>query len=305
MAAVRRRRARRGEAEHYQPEPPKRRGTPRLAAIQLDGASLRQGPKFTRRGFGWAGGLTAAALIVAVTGATLIGGPVFNAGDAAAIAADRLVAAAGLRATKIDVIGADGARAEEVRAMAMPPGRESLLSVDPAALKARVESLDWVADAQVRRLWPGTLRVEVQRRAAFARWQEDGEVSVIDAAGERLFAERAAENGDLPLVVGRGAGPNAAPLLAALEDLPQVRSRTRALVRVGDRRWNLKLDSGATVALPENGSVAALTTLETLQTEHDLLDRPIDRVDMRVPGRVAVRVFPALAGARHPMLEGA
>ena len=41
------------------------------------------------------------------------------------------------------------------------------------------------------------------------------------------------------------------PLLIALESLPELRSRLEALVRVGDRRWNVELASGATVALPE------------------------------------------------------
>ena len=130
------------------------------------------------------------------------------------------------------------ARMQEIRAVIVPEGRHSILSLDPDDVKARVESLDWVASARVRRLWPSTLQVEVARRQAYARWQEDGEVAVIDFNGERLLAERAADHPELHLVVGEGAGPAAEPLLVALEALPQVRSHLKALVRA--RRSSLE-----------------------------------------------------------------
>ena len=53
-------------------------------------------------------------------------------------------------------------------------------------------------------------------------------------------------------------------LLIALEGLPQTRARLKALVRVGDRRWNLQLTSGTTIALPEEDAPQALAQLETL-----------------------------------------
>jgi cell division protein FtsQ len=225
--------------------------------------------------------------------------------------ADGVVANVGFEIDAIDIAALPGAptlteaRRAEVRDLIVPEGRHSLLALDPMEVKARVESLDWVASARVRRLWPSTLRVEVERRQSYARWQENGQMSVIDMNGERLLAERAADHPDLPLVIGSGAGPAAQPLLAALEDLPEVRARLRALVRVGDRRWNLELESGVTIALPEQGAVAALARLESLHAEYALLDRPLASLDMRAPGRLAVRVHPALAGGPRPLLGDA
>ncbi len=195
-----------------------------------------------------------------------------------------------------DAPALSASRMEEVRALVVPDGRMSLVSLDPADVQLRVQSLDWVEHAQVRRLWPSTLEVSVERRQSFARWQEDGVISVIDSNGERLLAERAADHPHLPLIVGRGAGPEAEPLLDALESLPGVRTRLKALVRVGDRRWNVELLSGATVRLPEQQPVAALRRLEQLHDTYALLDRPLAELDLRAPGRLAVRVLPQLAG---------
>jgi cell division protein FtsQ len=91
--------------------------------------------------------------------------------------------------------------------------------------------------------------------------------------------------------------------LVALEDLPQVRARLKALVRVGDRRWNVQLLSGTKIALPEVDPAQTLVLLEELQSRHQLLDRPLAEIDLRAPGRMAVRVHAQLAGG--PSVHGA
>lgn len=303
MAAMRARRPARGgrsseggSGRNSRRTPPPAKPVPRLAAIQLDGI----GPEavgVSRKNVVAVAVSTVMFLGVAVAGATWFGGSLFDAREAFSRSADHMATALGFGVDEIEIAGVSGARADEVRALITPEGRHSLLALDPGDVKTQIESLDWVADARVRRLWPSTLQVQVARRQAFALWQEDGEISVIDYNGERLLAERAADHPNLPLVVGRGAGPAAEPLLIALEELPQVRERVRALVRVADRRWNLDMRSGARIELPEDGAVAALARLEQLQTEHRLLDRPVAEVDLRAPGEVAVRVNPPLSGA--------
>ncbi len=220
---------------------------PRLAAIKLSGGLSVDDAQVSGKSLALA--LTGLFLFcgAAIAGAAWLGSSLFDAREAFARTADISAAQAGFTITHLDIAAMahtaplSAARMQEVRAVIVPEGRHSILSLDPDAVKARVESLDWVASARVRRLWPSTLQVEVARRQAYARWQEDGEIAVIDSNGERLLAERAADHPELPLVVGEGAGPAAEPLLVALEALPQVRSHLKALVRVGDRRWNVQL----------------------------------------------------------------
>ncbi|MEJ0059435.1 MAG: cell division protein FtsQ/DivIB [Terricaulis sp.] len=310
MAAMRARRPGRdgndrptkGRGRRTPPPPPQ--AMPRLAQIKLNGFGETEGVS----GRSLMLGLTGAVLFLgaAIAGATWIGGSLFDARAAFARSADGAVASLGFGIDRVDVSGegVGAARIAEVRSVIVPEGGQSLLSLDPEAVKARIEGLDWVDEANVRRLWPSTLRVEVKRREAYARWQEDGVISVIDMNGERLLADRAADYTHLPLIVGRGAGPAAEPLLIALEELPQVRAHLRALVRVGERRWNMELTSGATARLPEASPAFALAQLEQLQSEHRLLDRPVAELDLRAPGRLAVRVHPQLAGGPVALAGG-
>lgn len=305
MASVRARRSGGGRGRRHAPTPGP---MPRLAAIKLSGGLSGSDVQVSGRSLALA--LTGAVFFLGagIAGAAWLGSSLFDAREALARSADAAAANVGFGIHEVEIAAMPNApeitdaRVAEVRALIVPEGRHSILSLDPDAVKTRVESLDWVAEARVRRLWPSTLRVEVTRRQEYALWQEGDQVSVIDSNGERLLAERAADHPDLPRVVGEGAGPAAEPLLIALEDLPQVRARLQQLVRIGDRRWNVELTSGATVALPEDGAVEALARLEALQAEYALLDRPVDLLDMRARGRLAVRVNPQLEGG--PLLLG-
>lgn len=306
MATLRARRPGRAAGPLRQSRPLPSQPIPRLAQIKLAGEVLRgERVQVTGRSLMMAMGGALLFLGVSVAGASFLGSSLFDVREAAARAADGAAADIGFALDDIAVRAMPDApelsptRVEEVRALLADTDRHSLLAADPADVRARVESLDWVASARVRRLWPERILVEVERRQEVALWREDGETSVIDINGERLLSARAADNADLPLVVGRGAGPAAHDVLAALDGLPDVRERMRALVRVNDRRWNMELKSGAVVALPEFDPAAALTQLSRLQEQYALLDRPLSRIDMRVPGRLAVRVEPALAGGRY------
>jgi cell division protein FtsQ len=320
MAAVR---ARRGGRMPPEPPPRGRRrkaapppvpayeSMPRLARIKLSGGLT--GDDVAVSGKSLALALTGVVFFLGagIAGAAWLGSSLFDVRESFARGADGVVANAGFEIDSIEVAAMPNApaltdaRKAEVRNLIVPEGRHSLLALDPQQVQARVESLDWVAAARVRRLWPSTLVVEVERRQSYARWRENGQVSVIDANGERLLTERAADHPELRLVVGAGAGPVAQPLLIALEELPELRARLKSLVRVGDRRWNVELENGATIALPEQGAVEALQRLEMLQAEYALLDRPLAQLDMRAPGRLAVRVHPELAGGPRPLLGGA
>lgn len=321
MAAVRARRPGGGKGGGRGSEPPprgKRRrqqavpayeSMPRLARIKLSGGLSGDDVQVSGRSLAMA--LTGGVLFlgIAVAGAAWLGSSLFDASEAFARSADATVANVGFQIDEIQVAQMPGtleiseAREQEVRSLIVPEGRHSILALDPEDVKARVESLDWVANARVRRLWPSSLVVEVERRREFAVWQdENNQSAVIDANGERLLTERVEDHPNLLHVSGRGAGPAAPPILAALETMPAVRERTAELVRIGDRRWDLHLKSGAVVALPEEGSLEALQQLNRLHSQYSLLDRPVQRFDMRAPGRLAVRVHPALDGG--PLLGG-
>ena len=173
---------------------------------------------------------------------------------------------------------------------------ESMLGFSLEGARQRIETLSWVESAAVERRLPGTLVVNLVERRPFAIWQNQGKFVLIDRDGQVVANEDVAAFGDLPLVVGQGAPAAATSLLKALDAQPTLKSRMVAAVRVGERRWNLRMKNGADVLLPEGAEPQALAKLADLQTADALLDRPLAVIDMRLPDRLVVRPQSTAAG---------
>lgn len=169
---------------------------------------------------------------------------------------------------------------------------DATLGFNPAEARRRLESSAWIESAHVERRLPGTIIVRIAERRAFAIWQREGRFSVIDREGRVMQTENIGAFGPLPLVVGAGANEAAAGIIDLLRAQPGIATRVEAAVRVSERRWNLKLNGGGDVLLPEGHEAAALTRLAELHGRDRLLDRPVAAIDMRLPDRLVVRMQP-------------
>jgi cell division protein FtsQ len=71
--------------------------------------------------------------------------------------------------------------------------------------------------------------------------------------------------------------------------VPTLAKRIDAAVWVSERRWDLRLDNGVVIRLPETEIAAALRQLDDLEKSHPFLDRDIVAVDLRLPDRLVVQ----------------
>ena len=90
--------------------------------------------------------------------------------------------------------------------------------------------------------------------------------------------------------MGEGAGKNAAQLFDQLTPFGELTQDLIAAIRVGDRRWTLKLASGLEIMLPDDNIAEALTSLAKLDRDKGVLKRDIAAVDLRLLDRVTVRL---------------
>jgi cell division protein FtsQ len=214
-------------------------------------------------------------------------GQALGAGAGAAIES-RLVGL-GLRLDTVHLQGASPpARREIIQAAALKPGA-SILTLDLDGVRRRVEQVGWVNRARVIRLWPDTVVIAVDERPLVAIWQHDGRAvvvatdgTVVDRADPRRFAS-------LPLIVGEGANTAAAPIIAAVAARPRLEDKLEALVRVDDRRWDLRLKDGTIIQLPAADEEEALIRLDQLDGKSRILDLGLARIDLRDPEMVVVR----------------
>ena len=216
---------------------------------------------------------------------------------------DALANAAGFRIEQWSVAGRRQLGEKDVLALAGVTDHTSLLFLDVAATRATLKANPWIAEAAVRKFYPGRLEIEIEEREPFALWQKDGSISVIAADGTVLGPLVDRRFAVLPLVVGPGAEKKAKDFLAVLARYPTLRDRVRASILVADRRWNLKLLTGIDIRLPEANVDQAFETLGALDRDKKLLSRDITAVDLRLSDRVTVRLSDSAAQARDDALK--
>lgn len=202
---------------------------------------------------------------------------------------DGVTAGMGLKLDKVYIEGeSPEATAAIQRAVQLNAG-QAMTSIDLNAVRERVEAVGWVKSARVVRLLPNTLIIDVTEHDRLAVWQVAGQAWVIDGHGKVIPGADAGRYPNLPLVVGKGAEQAAAEVLPLIAQRPRLMSRLEALVRVDERRWDLRLKDGSLIQLPATNQDAALIQLDEMDQRRRLLELGFSRIDLRTPEEVAVR----------------
>ncbi len=169
-------------------------------------------------------------------------------------------------------------------------GETSLVGLSVDEARKSIAKLPWVEKAEVRKVYPGTVLVSLDERKAYAIWQNDKDLSLIDANGDTIVPFRPGHFNALPLVVGEGAEKRVKGFIDEVAAYPAIANRVRAYIRVGDRRWDLLLDNGVRVMLPEDEPMKALAQVQRMDQDKHLLSRDILTVDLRLEDRVTVEL---------------
>lgn len=202
---------------------------------------------------------------------------------------DGMAAGLGLKLERVFIEGESPEATTAIQRAVQLNADQPMTSIDLDAVRQRVETIGWVKSARVVRLLPNTLIVHVIEHDRLAVWQAGGRNVVIDSQGMVIAGADAGRYPELPLVVGKGAEQAAFEVLPLIAQRPRLASRVEALVRVDERRWDLRLKDGSLIQLPATGQEAALIQLDALDQRERLLELGFARIDLRTPEEVAVR----------------
>ena len=208
------------------------------------------------------------------------------------MAAGEAVGEAGFRVRSVDIQGIRRMDSKPVYAIATDQQSMAMPLVDVAAIRERLLHYGWVKDARVSRRLPDTLVIDIVEREPAALWQDGQKLSLIDAEGVVLDRVQISAMPDLPLLIGPGANSQSRNLDALLKDVPTLAPQLESATWVGRRRWDLQFQTGETIALPEGEAAArtALAKFARLDKSAGLLGRGILRFDLRISGKMTVRL---------------
>tara|TARA_A100001037_G_C15024121_1_gene577774 strand:+ start:303 stop:884 length:582 start_codon:yes stop_codon:yes gene_type:complete len=174
-----------------------------------------------------------------------------------------------------------------------------ILSVDLDDVRERLEALPWVRVASIQRKFPDTVKIQIVERRPMALWQRNKELVLVDDEGTVITSRNLGRFNDLLILVGKDAPAHGASLLSFLSLEPDLRKRVNAAVRIGNRRWNIRMDNGIDVRLPENNAIDAWHRLARLEREHQLLKQGLLSIDLRIPDQLIVRTRDARPGTER------
>jgi len=203
----------------------------------------------------------------------------------------------GLTAKSIEIEGRARTPRPDVLAAIGITGQPALLGINLEEIRQRLMALTWVETAEVERRYPDRLAVKLNEYQPFALWQYQRRLYLIARNGHVIVRAEFEHFRDLPVVVGQGAPTRAAQILDIIDSAPSLAHRVRAVILVGERRWNVRLENGIDVKLPEAAPQTAWSRLAELVRNQDILGKDISIIDLRFEDRVVVRLA-------HPMQPG-
>ncbi|MBV9331949.1 MAG: FtsQ-type POTRA domain-containing protein [Alphaproteobacteria bacterium] len=171
--------------------------------------------------------------------------------------------------------------ADIVTALGMEKG-QPIYAADLAGARRRLLAIDWVSEAQVKRRYPDSISVQIVEKVPYALWRSPTGLFLIERNGGVITGRNLSEFQKLPKLAGEG-GNGGAGIVDAVAAHRSLASRVSVIERVGERRWNLDLDDGVTVKLPEKGWEKQLDILDHLIVDKGVLERDISEIDLRSP----------------------
>jgi cell division protein FtsQ len=220
----------------------------------------------------------------------------------AMIAGGEAIGRAGFTVKRVDVVGIRNMDSAPVYEIALDQQSMAMPLVDAEGIRQRLLRFGWVKDARVSRRLPDTLVIDIVERQPAALWQDRDQLALIDGDGVVIDRVPVTQMPDLPLLIGPGANLQERSLNSLLAVAPTLKPQLVSATWVGRRRWDLKLQTGETIALPEGQEDAkvALAKFAELDKSTGLVGRGLIRFDLRIPGKMVVRLPRAPADAAAP-----
>lgn len=199
-----------------------------------------------------------------------------------------VTADAGFRLDQIYLSGREHADANVVKAALSVRSGAPILALSLADMQQKLEAIPEVKTVTITRALPNKLSIVLTERQPAAMWQRDGQYMLVDAEGVVLAKEKYTTHEKLPVIVGEGAPQEVRGLIALLDTAPDIKPQVAAAVRVGGRRWNVRLVNNVTIMLPQEDPTSAWTRFAKLVNREGLLTKAIRSVDMRMEDRVFI-----------------
>lgn len=157
--------------------------------------------------------------------------------------------------SSIKIFGIQRAKEDEIRNLIKKVKEENKKDKDFLIEKIAKEirnNQKWVNEINVYRTLPNNLNIKIIEYIPFALWQDEDKKFVIDRDGNKIKIENYENYENLIILSGKNANLNVKSLFNILSMSPEITSKVYSATWVGQRRWDIRFESGLLVKLPSS-----------------------------------------------------
>ncbi|MEO5376388.1 MAG: FtsQ-type POTRA domain-containing protein [Magnetococcus sp. DMHC-6] len=169
---------------------------------------------------------------------------------------------------------------------------DNLLLANPREIRDNLLTLPWVRQARVQRIFPSTLEVGLREKQPVFMSRVGEKLILMDEYGKSIKPFELGDPVILPIAIPASGtkDPNAdlVNLMNLLGKHEWLRNRLSEAKGITSKRWALFTKKGIQILLSQNPE-PELDLLRQLQKQYKILDREIERVDLRINGVAVVK----------------
>ncbi len=167
---------------------------------------------------------------------------------------------------------------------------DPIFSFNPSEAKTQIEKTDWVKSVRVERRLPDTIYINITEREPLALWQSENGLSLIDNDGEIITRSNLDKFKNLLMVSGENSPKKAKEFISILAAESELEAMIDNVKLIDNRRWNLYLNDGKLIKLPENDMGLAVRNIMLRHVQDGILSsNSITVIDARYQGRLIIR----------------
>ena len=169
----------------------------------------------------------------------------------------------------------------------------NLFTIDLDSVKKNLLTLPWIRTVRVKRVFPNSLSIKLTEKIAVCMGKDEDRLNLLDEYGSTIKLVEPRDPLVFPVVVMSHHTENQPAKVVWLINLlgrhPWLKDRVSEAIGYAGNRWVLYTKNGIKILLSEKAD-RELELLKRLQKHYDVLSRQIRQVELRIPGRVAVRM---------------
>lgn len=148
--------------------------------------------------------------------------------------------------------------------------------------------IPWINNLVVSRTVPDVINVAITEYEPFAIWHNNGKKYIIDKDGNTVVLQDFTEFNGLVIISGNGANIHAKSLFNIFAIYPELSAEIYSATWVGNRRFDIRFNSGLLVKLPErNISKSWQRLIEIYKTPGSLIGLQV--IDLRIEDKIYLK----------------